>query len=321
MPISEQYLLFLAKILTLTLPIALIIRLWVRAKRTAKVGDATARAGSNLQVGDYSEMMLTNARSLARILTSKGLQHREMMQSMPSRRTCFVLTIVDEALAGRLSALKLEVSAILMSAQAEDLVMVRIKSRGGPLESFGSAAMQIGRLCDAKLRVVASIDEIATSGGYLIATMASEVIAAPFACVGSVGLISTQLNYSTLLEKFGVRHEVVTAGQDKLTINAFNASSDTVLQNQEAYLLGGLEIWRTLLKRRRARAKVEEISTGKSWFGMDALKLGLIDEIKSFDEFVMENFDRYHFLTVSTNSALASSKLKNKFIEIMKRFI
>lgn len=314
----QQYALFLAKLLTFAIPVILIIRAVSAAKR--KKAATPAHSGSNLRFSDYTELMLANARALARTLAARGLKHRELPTLGTDRRTVYVLTIADEALAGRLSSLKMEVSAVLMAAHKDDVVMVRIKNRGGAVDAFGSAASQIGRLRDAGLHIVVSIDEVATSGGYLIATMAHQIIANPFACVGSIGLIVTQLNFAPLLDRFGVSNAMVSTGEHKLPMNQFSHNTDGGLQAQLDYLQGGLDTWKTLIGKQRPTAQLEEITTGKMWFGAEAMKLGLIDRLQSFDDYVTEHFDRYHFLTVGTEAGKASAPWKNKVVQLMQRF-
>jgi serine protease SohB len=315
----EQYSLFVAKILTLSIPVILIIRALARAKtRKHKSQDVST---SNLRFSDYTELVLANARALASTLSARGLKHRAAPTLGTERQTVFVLTIADEALAGRLSSLKMEVSAVLMAAHKDDVVLVRIKNRGGAVDAFGSAATQIGRLRNAGLRIVVSIDEVATSGGYLIATMAHEIIANPFACVGSIGLIVTQLNFAPLLERFGVSNATVSSGEHKLLMNSFSHNTDSGMQAQLDYLQGGLETWKALIGKQRPSARLEEITTGKMWFGAEAMKLGLIDRLQSFDEYVTEHFQRYHFLTVGTQQGNASAPWKNKVVQLMQRFV
>jgi len=319
----QSYLLFLAKLATLVLPLLFVARAIGRAAgRRAAAGKDPAPASSTLRIGDYSALLAANARALAEAMTARGLSTSagDAIATAP-RQTAFVLTIADEALAGRLGALKLEVSAIVQAAHPGDLVVVRIKNRGGAVEAFGSAAAQIDRLRRAGLRIVASIDELATSGGYLVATMADEIIATPFACVGSVGLISTQLNVSGLLERFGVRNEVVTAGCHKQAMNAFTPTSGSVLESQEAYLRGGLEIWRRLVAERRPDVDLEATCSGRIWFAADALPLGLVDRLQSFDEFVLDQRGRYCFLSVGTQAAKPAGHWKNRLAQLMQRFL
>ena len=208
-----------------------------------------------------------------------------------------------------------------MVARRDDIVVVRIKSAGGVIAVFGAAATQIGRLRERGLQVIASIDEIATSGGYMIASMADEILATSFASVGGIGLITTQLNFAPALERLGVTNLVAHAGDHKVALNAFSASSEETLKRESAHLEIGLSIWRDQLARFRKRADPELVSNGKVWFGANAVSVGLVDRLQSFDDYVLQHFERYRFITVGIDVASRKSSIADKFMRLARNFI
>lgn len=313
-----QYLLFLGKAATLVLALGVCVTMVRSLRRDSP--NLAARSGG-LRTGDYSRQLLDHASALRSGIVAAGLSSRTTVVTGSAPAAAFVLMVSDESMAGRLTALKLEVNAILMAAEPDDIVIVRIKSTGGVIAVFGGAATQIERLRARGLRIVASIDEVATSGGYMIASMADEILATSFANVGGIGLIMTQLNFSSALESLGVKNLVVHAGQDKLSLDAFSANSDRILQQQTEHLEIGLSIWRNQLVRYRLRVDPDAVSTGRLWFGSDAVSVGLVDRIQAFDDFVLENFKRYRFIAVSVEVNARKSSIVDKFIRIARNFV
>ena len=109
--------------------------------------------------------------------------------------------------------LREEISAVVQVARPEDEVLLRLESKGGMVHTYGLAASQLRRLKSAWIRLTASVDEVAASGGYMMACVAERIIAAPFAIIGSIGVVGQLPNFNRFLKEHNVDFELHTAGR------------------------------------------------------------------------------------------------------------
>ena len=183
--------------------------------------------------------------------------------------------------------LKEEVNTILGVATAEDEVVVKVESPGGLVHSYGYAAAQLIRIRDAKIPLTICVDQVAASGGYLMACVGSKVLAAPFALIGSIGVVAQVPNFYRLLKKHDVDYKEYTAGDYKRTVSLFGE----ITEKGEAKFKEQLEITHQLFKsfvsKYRPQLDLAKVATGEFWYGENAKALGLIDEIKTSDEYLL----------------------------------
>ncbi|MEZ4270298.1 MAG: S49 family peptidase [Myxococcota bacterium] len=141
--------------------------------------------------------------------------------STSSKRRAFVLDFHGDISASAAENLRHEVSAIVSAASDGDEVIVRLESSGGMVHSYGLAASQLHRIRHRGLRLTACVDKIAASGGYMMACVASEIVAAPFAILGSIGVAAPVPNINRLLSQHGIDYEDFTAGEFKRSVSLF----------------------------------------------------------------------------------------------------
>jgi serine protease SohB len=114
----------------------------------------------------------------------------------------FVLTFQGDIRATAVKRLAAEVSAVLgVARKGVDEVVVRVESPGGSVTGYGLAASQLLRLRDSGVALTACVDQVAASGGYLMACAADKIISAPFAITGSIGVVAQVPNVHRLLQK------------------------------------------------------------------------------------------------------------------------
>ena len=113
--------------------------------------------------------------------------------------------------------------------------MVRLESGGGLVHGYGLAAAQLVRLKDAGLTLTVCVDKVAASGGYMMACVADKVVAAPFAVIGSIGVVSQLPNFHKWLKNHDVDYEMFTAGDYKRTVTVFgeNDAEDRAKYQEE----------------------------------------------------------------------------------------
>ena len=205
-----------------------------------------------------------------------------------SRPRSFVIDFKGDLKATAVAHLREEISAVLDVATPDDEVILRLENHGGIVHEHGLAASQLARVRDREVPLIVCVDKVAASGGYLMACVASHIYAAPFAILGSIGVLAQIPNFNRMLDSHGVDFEQVTAGKYKRTVTMFGKNTD----EDRAKLKEELEEVHTLFKdavsKYRADLDLDKVATGEHWYGTKALELGLADELKTSDELLAE---------------------------------
>lgn len=209
----------------------------------------------------------------------------------PSAPRVFVLDFDGDLRAEAVDALREEVSAVLTLARAEDSVLLRLESPGGVVHGYGLAAAQLERLRARGLKLVVSVDKVAASGGYMMACVASEVIAAPFAVLGSIGVLAQLPNLNRLLRKHDIDYEVITAGQFKRTLTLFGRNTEEGRRKFREDIEETHELFKEHVARWRPALDLAVIATGETWYGNRALGLGLVDRLGTSDQWLQDAAD------------------------------
>ncbi len=285
-----NYGLFLVKALTIVVAVVVIIGVAASAGRKAQQ--------EGLDVEDLNKKYKALAAELRKAVLNKGEQKKESKAEKkrekaeakePSDRPrSFVINFKGDLKASALPALREEVSAVLEVASGMDEVIVCLENHGGVVHEHGLAASQLARIRDKGVPLIVCVDKVAASGGYLMACVASRIYAAPFAILGSIGVLAQIPNFNRFLDSHGVDFEQVTAGKYKRTVTMFGENTD----EDRAKLKEELEDVHTLFKAAvseyRPDLDLEKVATGEHWYGSRALEMGLADEIKTSDELLSE---------------------------------
>jgi len=284
-----EYGLFLLKAVTIV--IALIVVIVVAA--------AASRKGTQdgLEVESLNEKYKALAHGLRTAVLNKDEQKKEAKsekkrrkaeEKHSSRPRSFVIDFKGDLKASAVPSLREEVSAVLDVVTDSDEVIVRLENHGGVVHEHGLAASQLARIRDQGIPLHVCVDKVAASGGYLMACVATKIYAAPFAILGSIGVLAQIPNFHRLLDDHGVDFEQITAGKYKRTVTMFGENTD----EDRAKLKEELEDVHTLFKSAVAQYRpdldLELIATGEHWYGTRALELGLADAIKTSDELLRE---------------------------------
>jgi serine protease SohB len=209
----------------------------------------------------------------------------------------YVLDFKGDLRASAAASLREEVSAVLRVAQPGEQVLVRLENSGGTVHEHGFAASQLTRLKQHGLKLVVAVDKVAASGGYLMACVADRLIAAPFAIVGSIGVLAQLPNFHRLLEQKGVDFEQITAGRYKRTLTMFGENTDEGRAKLKEQVEEIHELFKAQIREHRPQVDVESVATGEHWHGVRALELKLVDELKTSDDVLLEaskDHDVYH---------------------------
>ncbi len=200
----------------------------------------------------------------------------------------FALAFKGDMQASRVKGLRHEINAILSEAREGDEVVARVESPGGLAHSYGLAASQLLRVREKNLNLVVAVDKVAASGGYLMAAVANRLIAAPFAVVGSIGVVAQVPNVHRLLKKKDVDVELITAGKYKRTLTVFGENTQEGREKFTDELEDLHALFQEFVVDKRPGLDLEKVATGEAWFGQRALDLNLVDEIMTSDEYLMQ---------------------------------
>ncbi|EPJ45548.1 MAG: hypothetical protein OFPII_27120 [Osedax symbiont Rs1] len=199
----------------------------------------------------------------------------------------FVLDFNGDVRASEVDLLREEISAILSFATSDDEIVLRLDSAGGMVHSYGLAASQLERIKAANIKLTICVDEVAASGGYMMACIADRLIAAPFAILGSIGVVAQLPNFHRVLKKHGVDYETFTAGEYKRTVTMFGENTEKgkdkfIEEIQDTHLL-----FKEFVAQARPLIDIDKVATGEVWFGKRAIEHKLVDELNTSDDFLM----------------------------------
>lgn len=203
------------------------------------------------------------------------------------RKKIFVLNFKGDMRASCVESLREEITALLKIATSQDEVVLRLESAGGFMPNYGLAASQLQRIRKHRIPLTVIVDKIAASGGYMMAAVADRILAAPFAILGSVGVIAQLPNFNRVLKNHGVDFEQITAGKYKRTLTVFGKNTEKGRAKLQAELEEAHGLFQSFIKAYRPHLDVESIATGEHWYGTRALTLNMIDAIETSDDYLL----------------------------------
>ncbi|MCG8379094.1 MAG: protease SohB [Proteobacteria bacterium] len=226
-----------------------------------------------------------NKKDFKKYLKQQKQAHKEK-ESDSKRKKIFVLDFKGDIKASTVTSLREEITAILTIAGNDDEVVVLIESGGGTVHGYGLGASQLKRIRDRKIKLTASVDKVAASGGYMMACVADKIIAAPFAIVGSIGVLAQIPNFHRLLKKMDIDFEQITAGDYKRTLTLFGENTDKDREKFKEELEDTHVLFKEFVKDNREQVDVEKIATGEHWYGKRAIELNLVDDLITSDDYL-----------------------------------
>jgi serine protease SohB len=216
--------------------------------------------------------------------------------SKADKKRIFVLDFHGDIKASACDNLREEISAVLSLATPNDEVVVKLESGGGMVHSYGLAASQLARISNKKIPLTVCVDKVAASGGYMMACVADKIIAAPFAVLGSIGVIAQLPNFHKLLKKNDIDFEMFTAGEYKRTVTMFGENTPKGREKFMEDLEDTHVLFKEFVSEHRPQVDIATVATGEVWFGRRAKDVNLIDDLQTSDEYLLayaENADIY----------------------------
>lgn len=230
----------------------------------------------------------------------KKLHKKELKEKKADHsRRVFVLDFNGDLRASAVEHLRQEVTAILNVATPSDEVVVRLESPGGMVHGYGLAASQLLRLREKNIPLTICVDKVAASGGYLMSCTANKILCAPFAIVGSIGVVAQIPNFHRILKKHDVDYKEYTAGEFKRTVTFMGEITEKGEEKFKEQLEATHRLFKDFVKRNRPQLDIAQVATGEYWYGEDARKLGLVDEILTSDDYLLSLSSSNQVLKVS----------------------
>lgn len=229
--------------------------------------------------------------------------------------------------AKEVASLREEVTAILSVATEQDEVFVRLESGGGMVHGYGLAASQLQRIKDKKIPLTISVDKVAASGGYMMACIADKMIAAPFAILGSIGVIAQIPNFHKLLKKHDVEFEQLTAGEYKRTLTMFGQNDDNGREKFKQELQETHDLFKDFVSDHRSQIDIDKVATGEHWYGIQAIERNLVDAISTSDDYLVSQLDKRHIVQIKYSQHkkfteklghAASLAMENSLLKLMQ---
>lgn len=211
----------------------------------------------------------------------------------------FMLDFCGDVVASAVGSLRHEITAVLQIAGPDDEVVIRLESDGGLVPHYGLAASQLNRLRAHNVRLTVCVDKVAVSGGYMMACVADQVLAAPFAIVGSIGVAAPVLNLNRWLKQRGVDYEEMTAGEYKRTVSLLAEITEEGRTKYQAQIDKTQALFKSFVREYRPDLDVDSISNGDYWHGTRARELGLVHRIVVSDDYILEKLEICDVFAVS----------------------
>ncbi|WP_130802925.1 protease SohB [Acinetobacter ihumii] len=255
----------------------------------------------NARVNEQRKKIAQTTASKFELLQLTQQLAKESRSRKKNNQKVFVLDFKGDIQASAVEQLREEITLVLATAKAgKDRVVVRLESPGGMVHGYGLAAAQLVRLRDAGFHVTIVVDKVAASGGYMMACIASEIISAPFAILGSIGVVAQVPNFNRLLKQHNVDFELYTAGEYKRTVTMFGENTPEGKAKFEEELQQTHALFKHFVEKYRPQLNVDKVATGEHWYGQDALDLNLVDKLQTSDEYILGLLPQHDVYVIST---------------------
>lgn len=293
----SEYGLFLAKVVTVVLALLVLIAAIAAASGRERKGGKKGHVKAE-HLNDFYKNMGHELQS--DILTAdewKQLEKDEkkklkaekklLKQGGPRKKRVFVLAFYGDVGASEVELLRHEISAVLHLAEKQDEIVIRLESPGGMVHSYGLASSQLARIRNSGISLTVCVDKVAASGGYMMACLADKIVAAPFAIVGSIGVLAQVPNFNRLLKKHDVDYELYTAGEFKRTVTMLGENTEKGRQKFKEEIEDTHGLFKEFVVGNRPQLNIEKVATGEHWYGLRALDLKLVDVLMTSDEYLI----------------------------------
>ena len=304
-----EYGLFFAKVATLLVAFVVVVSVVVGASQKNKYGEGRGHleiTPLNQQFEDLKDTMLIATtdellqkaeekkltKAKKKLLSEQKKTAKNVSESdIKKRSKVYVLNFDGNISASAVGHLREEITAVLTQATPNDEVLLKLESAGGMVHSYGLASSQLDRLRKKNVPLTVCVDKVAASGGYMMACVADKILAAPFAIIGSIGVVAQMPNFNKVLKKHDVEFELLTAGEHKRTLTMFGENTEKGREKFIEELEETHQLFKDYVSTRRPQIDIDKIATGEIWYGSRAKDIKLIDDIQTSDEYLVSRIE------------------------------
>ena len=258
----------------------------------------------DLKIKNLSKKLRKNRHALMRNQLDKKefkkweKDQKNKLKAESKKRNLFVINFDGDIKASSVEQLREEISSVLSVATKDDEVLVNVESPGGMVHGYGLAASQLERVKQAGIPLTVCVDKIAASGGYMMASIANKIIAAPFAIIGSIGVVASVPNFNKILKKNDVDYLEITAGEYKRTLTPLGEITESGMNKFKSQIEEVHTLFKNHVKKQREQVNISKVATGEYWYGQQAKDLQLVDEIGTSDDYIIKAMDQFKVLSV-----------------------
>ena len=285
-----EYAGFLARAVTVLIVIIVVLSVAssLRSRGRTKTGELNISSLNEFYT-DLKETIEYNVLDKAQLKAlhkASKAKLKKAKQDAVDKKRVYVLNFDGDIKASAVENLRHEITALLSVAKHTDEVVLRLESGGGMVHSYGFAASQLARIRDAQIPLTVCIDTVAASGGYMMACIGDKILSAPFAAVGSIGVVAQIPNIHRLLKKNNIDVEVLTAGDYKRTLTMLGENTEPARQKFLQELQTTHDLFKQFVTQYRPQLDIDAVATGEVWLGTDAQRLALVDTLQTSDEYL-----------------------------------
>lgn len=283
-----EYAGFLAKTATVIVAALIILAasIAMRQRGAAKGGEIKVKSLNN-SLSDIRDALSVELMSKAELKAyNKAVKEENKADKPKGASNVFVLDFKGDIRASAVENLRHEVTAVLGSAKTTDEVVVRLESPGGSVDGYGLASSQLARIRNAGIPLTVCVDNVAASGGYMMACIGNKILSAPFAIIGSIGVVAQIPNINRLLKKHDVDIELITAGEFKRTLTVMGENTDEGRKKFKEDITVVHDLFKGHVSQYRPQLDIDAVATGATWYGDKAKEQKLVDEVMISDDYL-----------------------------------
>ncbi len=246
--------------------------------------------------------------------------NKKTAEEKPKKRL-FIVNFIGDIRAHAVDGLRKEINALLTIATPTDEVLIILESGGGVVHGYGLGASQLERLRQYNIPLTVAVDKVAASGGYLMACVANTIIAAPFAIIGSIGVLAQIPNFNRLLKKNNIDFEQITAGEFKRTLTMFGENTDKAREKMREDIQEIHTQFKDYIATNRPNVNIETVATGEYWLAEKAFQFNLVDKLQTSDDYLQERWQEIDLFEIKYQPKKSlSEKLGHSVKLMMERF-
>lgn len=313
----SEYGLFLAKIATVVIALIILVAVIISLTQRGESSEHKLKIKPfNKRLKSFQDTMNDNVLNKSQLKAYKKEQKKldKKRDEQERRKRLFVIEFAGDMKASDVSALRETITGVLTIAAPQDEVVALIESSGGLVHAYGLAASQLQRIRDAGIPLTACVDKVAASGGYMMACVANRILSAPFAIIGSIGVIAQMPNFNSLLKKHNIGYEQIMAGEYKRTLSLFGENTDKDREKTQEDVDNIHLLFKNFVAHNRPILQIDKVATGEIWHGVDAKRLHLVDDLVTSDDYLTKAAKECDVFQVSY-------EIKRGFMEKLNPFV